>query len=191
MKTPDRLTDDDLVAHARRRDGPAATRRAEQAIEELYRRHSGPLFAFLCRRVGRHDAEDLLQTVWARVLQALPASDGGSHFRGWLFTVARNLVVDHHRRRRQTVPLGSAAEAVDQRAGTRPEEAAENEELRLALERCFGKLDAREAAVARGRLAGDSYKALAERLGLTRERTYQLFFKAKKKLEDCLRRALS
>lgn len=69
----------------------------------------------LVYRVARHrglqhsDAEDLSQEVMTRVNQAISQFDpkrAGS-FRGWLFTITRNLVVNHLKRNKSKQLLGT------------------------------------------------------------------------------------
>lgn len=61
-------------------------------------RHRAELVAFLARRAPE-DAEDLAQEVWIRVTRAAPMCSDEAAFRGYLFTVARRLLIDHYRRR--------------------------------------------------------------------------------------------
>lgn len=69
------------------------------AFGALVERHRGPLMGFLGRRVGQ-DAEELHQEVWTRVARATGiAFPDDARFRAYLYTTARHLVVDHHRRR--------------------------------------------------------------------------------------------
>jgi RNA polymerase sigma-70 factor (ECF subfamily) len=44
-------------------------------------------------------AEDLFQEVWMRVLTRGAQFNGKARFETWLFTIARNLVIDHRRKR--------------------------------------------------------------------------------------------
>ena len=44
-------------------------------------------------------AEDLFQEVWMRVLTRGGQFNGKARFETWLFTIARNLVIDHRRKR--------------------------------------------------------------------------------------------
>jgi RNA polymerase sigma-70 factor (ECF subfamily) len=72
----------------------------EAAFDELYATHRQTLHAFLLGRTG--DAElalDLLQDTFVRVWRNQSMLDRLSteRQRGWLFSVARNLVIDHHR----------------------------------------------------------------------------------------------
>ena len=44
-------------------------------------------------------AEDLFQEVWMRVLVRGAQFNGQARFETWLFTIARNLVIDQRRKR--------------------------------------------------------------------------------------------
>lgn len=72
-----------------------------KAFETLYRRHSEALFNYTFRTLGLYEvAEEIAQDVWLTVLdKAESYSAGNSEFRTWLFTIARNRVIDHRRRR--------------------------------------------------------------------------------------------
>ncbi|MGI8771668.1 MAG: RNA polymerase sigma factor [Acidobacteriaceae bacterium] len=51
--------------------------------------------------LGRRDpVDDLVQETWLRVLERGRSYDGQSRFEPWLFTIARNLAIDHGRKRR-------------------------------------------------------------------------------------------
>jgi RNA polymerase sigma-70 factor (ECF subfamily) len=72
----------------------------EKAIGELYDQYAPLIYGYLYRRV--HDAqvaEDLTGDVFVRMLQAIRAGqEWHTSFRGWLYRIAHNLVVDHFRR---------------------------------------------------------------------------------------------
>ena len=75
--------------------------------EELFAAHHQGLFKYFCRAVGRAEAaRDLTQEVFLRVSRTrIPAAEEGE-LRGWLFRIARNLVLDYHRSRlRHQEPL--------------------------------------------------------------------------------------
>jgi RNA polymerase sigma-70 factor (ECF subfamily) len=67
--------------------------------ETLFVANQHRLFRYFCRAVGHAEsARDLTQEVFVRVSRsAIPAEDGDA--RAWLFTIARNLSLDHHRNR--------------------------------------------------------------------------------------------
>lgn len=69
------------------------------AFETLLVRHRRPLFNFLLRSVRDPDrAEDLLQEVFLRIIQNAAEFQGQAKFTTWMYTIARNLSVDHARK---------------------------------------------------------------------------------------------
>jgi RNA polymerase sigma-70 factor, ECF subfamily len=68
--------------------------------EGLFAANHNRLFRYFCRAVGRTEAaRDLTQDVFLRVSRtAIPAAAEGD-LTAWLFQIARNLALDHHRRR--------------------------------------------------------------------------------------------
>jgi RNA polymerase sigma factor (sigma-70 family) len=61
----------------------------------------GKLFAFIRRRVGSdNQAEDILQDVFYQLLTSYSVTEPLEQMTGWLFTVARNKIIDWYRRRR-------------------------------------------------------------------------------------------
>jgi RNA polymerase sigma-70 factor (ECF subfamily) len=87
---PDRKV---LAAGLRRRD--------PDLLDQLIVQYQYRLFRYLlCLTASRETAEDLFQDTWFRVLDRGDQYTGKTSFEGWLFTIARNLVIDLHRRRR-------------------------------------------------------------------------------------------
>ena len=71
-------------------------------VEALFAEHRGSLFRYLCRAVGHAEtARDLTQDVFVRVTRASESAPSGPEARPWLFTIARNLALDHQRRQRR------------------------------------------------------------------------------------------
>jgi RNA polymerase sigma-70 factor (ECF subfamily) len=83
-----------------------------EAFGQLYDRYVRRVYGVIHARVGdRAEAEDLTAQVFLRALENLSRLDpsrGG--FGAWVFRIARNLVVDRHRRnsRRVTLPVEEA-----------------------------------------------------------------------------------
>lgn len=70
------------------------------AFRSLVERWHGPVRAFVAGHGGGSvDVDDVVQDVWERVLRGLPRLDDPARFPAWLFTIARHVVVDRHRRR--------------------------------------------------------------------------------------------
>ncbi|HZD76331.1 MAG TPA: RNA polymerase sigma factor [Acidobacteriaceae bacterium] len=83
-------------------------------LHELVDQYQFRLVRYLIYLLGRRDAvvDDLVQETWLRVLERGRSYDGRSRFEPWLFTIARNLTVDHLRKRR-VVSLDSASNSSD------------------------------------------------------------------------------
>ena len=92
-------------------------------LSELISRYQNRLYRYLLRMVRQPaEAEDLFQQTWLRVVERIRAFDPNRNFDAWLFTLARNLAIDHLRRiqpRSLDEPLSddaSAETAADQLA---------------------------------------------------------------------------
>lgn len=92
-------TDEELVARVAAGEGAA--------LERLLERYERPLAAFLRRRTGGVDVEDLYQETWMRVVRASPRFDGSRRFSPWLFQIAINLCRDWYRSRPPETGLAS------------------------------------------------------------------------------------
>jgi RNA polymerase sigma-70 factor, ECF subfamily len=140
------------------------------AFGALFDRYYVPVYRFVAARVSRpSDAEDLAQHVFVKALEALPRFEArGVPFGGWLFRLARNVVIDHVRTRREHATLDVVAEQTAEDAGPDDLAALRQEmdsvaaalrrltpEQREAIElRFFAGLSAKETAVAMGRQEG-------------------------------------
>lgn len=69
-------------------------------LDELIIRYQHRLLRYLLYLTGnREQAEDLFQEVWMRVLVRGAQYNGQARFETWLFTIARNLLIDQRRKR--------------------------------------------------------------------------------------------
>jgi RNA polymerase sigma-70 factor (ECF subfamily) len=83
------------------------------AFAELVARHEKPLWRFLCRLVRDEGAaEDLLQETFMRVIHGAAAWQPNAKFSTWLYTIGRNLCIDHARKgkHRRTLSLDGHAD---------------------------------------------------------------------------------
>jgi RNA polymerase sigma-70 factor (ECF subfamily) len=77
-----------------------------ESFEELYRRHERKVWRFIHRSVGnRASADDLMQEVWFAVVTQARRYTPDAKFTTWLFTVARNRVIDAVRSTRPQAAL--------------------------------------------------------------------------------------
>src|SRR5580692_6738010 len=75
-------------------------RRKAGLLDELIVRYQHRLLRYLLFLTGnRETAEDLFQEVWMRVLVRGGQYNGQARFETWLFTIARNLLIDLRRKR--------------------------------------------------------------------------------------------
>src|SRR5437763_15300897 len=66
--------------------------------ERLFAANHQRLFRYFCRAAGFVDAaRDLTQEVFVRVSRARVPTAPEGELKAWLFRIARNLLLDHHR----------------------------------------------------------------------------------------------
>jgi RNA polymerase sigma-70 factor (ECF subfamily) len=71
-----------------------------QAFALLVRRHQTPLFNFAMRQVGSPSvAEEVVQDAFVRVVQNAADFQHEARFTTWVYTIVRNLCIDHLRKR--------------------------------------------------------------------------------------------
>lgn len=118
------------------------------AFAALYQRHELRVWRYLERNVGsRATAEELMQEVWFAVARDAERYRPSARFTTWLFTIARNRMVDALRARRPHLSLealGHEAEAVVERLtadpGAGPAAAAEARDRAAALRQALARL---------------------------------------------------
>jgi len=81
---------------------------SQEAFASLYDIYSDPIYRFVFFRVRtKEDAEDLTQTIFVKAWNAVQRADGDKlAFRSWLYTIARNTVIDHWKKKKE-VQVGS------------------------------------------------------------------------------------
>jgi RNA polymerase sigma-70 factor (ECF subfamily) len=138
-------------------DGAAA------CFDELVRRYSGPIYAFILRMVGRpEDADDLTQDLFVQLLKSLPSARPDLPLRPWVYVIARNKALDHLKRKRallfSSLAAGEHDLGVEDRfedAEPLPEELAERAGLRDLLQAAIGALPPRYRTVVALRYSTD------------------------------------
>ncbi|MEM7613027.1 MAG: sigma-70 family RNA polymerase sigma factor, partial [Pseudomonadota bacterium] len=69
------------------------------AFDALYERHRGGLYRFMLRQCATQAiAEELFQDIWMRVIKARATYEPTAKFTTWLYQMARNRLIDNHRR---------------------------------------------------------------------------------------------
>ena len=159
------------------------------ALEDVYRRTSGKLFAVVLRILpDRQEAEDVLQdvylTVWRKAGMFDP--DRASPIT-WLAALARNRAIDRVRSRGGRTFVSD--DVVAARADEAPlaSETLEASEQVDALETCLGELEPDRAHVVREAFFGGlTYEALANRAGVPLGTMKSWMRRALLRLRDCM-----
>jgi len=96
---PPPVDEESLVRQARSGDSEAFGQLYDACLERVYR--------YIYFRVSEEEtAEDLTSQVFLKAWENLDRyKTGGSPFIAWLYTIARNLVIDHYRTQKEVVSL--------------------------------------------------------------------------------------
>ena len=134
-------------------------RRDPALIDCLIEQYRYRLFRYLLMLTGRrHEAEDLFQETWIRVLEKGHQYQQRWKFETWLFSIARHLTIDY-RRRRQPESLDALLEPVDTRRPLEVEDTA----LSSAFEQAFQGEEAERVATALAHLPASYREVLTLR----------------------------
>ncbi len=168
------MSDDELVALAQR----DAAR-----FDALYARYERDIFAFIRSRVQGDPAqiEDLTSKVFTKALAGLDGFRAGS-FRGWLYRIARNVVIDDLRVHRPSVPIDTIATLED------PGEPVDGQVMRrllqTALHDALDVLSPAQRAVIDLRLQGFTARQIGEHLDMNPEAVKSAQYRAFEKIRD-------
>ena len=84
----------------------------QKKFSELYDQYINQIYRFAYLRVSSHEiAQDLAADTFARFWESFKINpDGVQNPRAFLYTIVRNLVVDHYRDKGKTGPMGDISE---------------------------------------------------------------------------------
>jgi RNA polymerase sigma-70 factor, ECF subfamily len=95
-----RATEDELARQESLAVAHGLKRQEAGLLDGLIVRYQHRLMRYLLYLTGNYEmAEDLFQDVWMRVLVRGGQFNGQARFETWLFTIARNLVIDQRRKK--------------------------------------------------------------------------------------------
>jgi RNA polymerase sigma-70 factor (ECF subfamily) len=140
-----------------------AQRGDEEAFSAIVRAYHTPIFNYVLRSVGdREHAEDLTQDVFLRVWRALPKYAFRAKLSTWIFQVAKNVVLDDIRSKKNRL---QSVELVPELAPAAPEAPVEQADAIRALWIAVEQLsvDLKTALVLRD-VIGLSYNEIAATL---------------------------
>jgi RNA polymerase sigma-70 factor (ECF subfamily) len=129
-------------------------RRDPDLLDHLIEQYHHRLFRYLLYLTGsREAAEEFFQDTWVRVIDRAHQYNGKFKFEAWLFTIARNLVIDFKRREKSVygfIDLGECGQMPEPGATDTPSPA----DLAVAHE------ESERAAAALARLAANYREVL-------------------------------
>ena len=139
-------------------------------LAHLFNRHHLKLFNYYVRLTGdRHESEDMVQEVFFRMLKYRHTFRGDGEFLTWMYHLARNVHMDHHKkwRNRPAVAGDPEEHATDEpHAGEQLEQKQDRELLRQAMAKL--PIEKRELLIL-SRYQELRYDAIAELLGCSAE----------------------
>lgn len=174
----DAIGDADLLRFFRRGD--------QGALDVLMERHRDALFRFCYHLTGnREDAEDVCQETLARAMTRVASLQSDSAFRSWLFSIARNLSIDTHRRKKRTVTMPDDEAMPIQLYTEEPQDRVEVEEEHQTVVEAMNKLaQSHQRVLVLREVEGMSYAAIAEQLDVSQSAVETLLFRARRRLKE-------
>jgi RNA polymerase sigma-70 factor (ECF subfamily) len=142
----------------------AQARLDPRAFAALYDRYFDALYRYCYVRLGHPErAEDAVQQIFMRAMEAIGRYQEAGRFRSWLFTIAHNDIADELSTRPRAGPGIDSIDAIDPAAGPEADAlaAAEQRALRAAL----ALLPADQRRAIELRLAGLTGREIAAELG--------------------------
>ena len=158
----------------------------EDHLVEVWNQYNRRLLAFIRGRVGDDaEAEDILQEVFIRVHRSLCCQTEWSKPEGWFYQIARNLIIDHYRRRHETIAI---PESLPSEAGAEEQLHLDTDsiaELSLSLMEMIEELpEPYRQAILLTEYNGLKQKELAERQGISLSGAKSRVQRARDKLRE-------
>lgn len=181
------MTEDEHALLALAKDGDA------DAFNRLVSAHQDAVYGFVLRLVRLDSvADDVTQEAFISAFRSI-RSMRGANFRAWVMTVARNKAYDYFRKsgRRREISVDNdeqnfASRLVSKLPG--PEGEALGAELRMAIERCIGRLgNDQKVAVLLIDVHGHSYEDASDIAGVSIGTVKSRLSRARRRVRDCLR----
>jgi RNA polymerase sigma-70 factor (ECF subfamily) len=151
----------------------------------LYERYKKPLYAYFFKLTsGDHQAsEDLVHTVFYRVIRYKTNFKGEGTFARWLFRIAHNAGLDHNRKIRHLNDHKNEVHATQ--TALYENNDLEIREQHATLEKALNRLKPEEKELlVLGKIDCLKYKEIAEILNTTESNVKIRIFRALKKLKD-------
>lgn len=157
----------------------------QEAFRQLYSSIDPDLRAFIRSRCWGSDGDDMVQQTWLKAWASRTGFEN-QHIRGWLFQIARNLLIDHYRQHSRKKQKSLGEKQIEGMAQVREEQSSRIEALRDCLQTLGGDF----VAVLKLRLAEVSTEEIAQQLNISANTVYTRAQRGQKQLKDCIERKL-
>ena len=158
----------------------------EAAFEALFERYNGRLLYYLRRMIGTTgQAEDVLQTVWLKVIRKIGSLEEPRALRTWLYRIAHNEAVQQLRKGGREVALEDEEEVLEAAAEEEDSRPLDTARVNVALD----EISSEHRAVLTLRFMDDlSYTEIANVVGCSvgtiRSRIYYAKRALRKQIEE-------
>jgi len=164
---------------------------AIEMFGRLYDEYMPRVFRYVHYRVNSTEvAEDITSTVFEKALKSFSSySHDKASFGTWLFSIARNAVVDHYRKggRSETGSLEAAIEFPADEFS--PEEELDRRDERHRLRVCLEDLAEDEREIVRLKFGAElNNRQIANMVRLSESNVGTKLYRAVRKLRDCFKR---
>jgi RNA polymerase sigma factor (sigma-70 family) len=162
---------------------------AGEVFAELYVEYLPKVYRYISYRItDTHLAEDLTSTVFEKALTKFKSySSDKAKFSTWIFTIARNTLIDHYRvnSKEKTVNL---EDAVNQVGSVSPEDESDRAEEITVLQTCLAELSHSEQEIISLKFGVEmTNRQIAKTLSLSESNVGIIIYRAVRKLRDGFR----
>ena len=151
----------------------------------LYDQYASRIYRFVYVRVSHKQvAEDLTSDIFFKALHGLPSFKPGTNFTAWLYTIARNCIIDYYRRHHETANL-DVAENISSSENISAE--VENRILLQKVRDILSEFSEKDRDIIMLRVwDGLSHKEISEILQMSEGASKVAYMRAIKKLQSAL-----
>ncbi|PIQ79306.1 hypothetical protein COV81_02500 [Candidatus Peregrinibacteria bacterium CG11_big_fil_rev_8_21_14_0_20_41_10] len=161
----------------------------QKAFSELYDHLADKVYRYIYFKIKGSEVEDLVELTFLKAWEGRGSFDNDkSSFSTWIFTIARNVVIDYYRSQKETIDLADVADVIASDKLDSPKEATEKELDKENLSVALQQLDEpyREIIVLRY-LEDFAYEEIAEMLDKSEGSVRVLNFRGLKKLKQIMK----
>jgi len=153
----------------------------------LFQRHYRALYGFLFHMTYQREAsEDMVQTVFYKMLRYRGSFTGEGEFVAWMYQIARNVLKDNAKKGNKQGMHQDVGELADRLpGGTSPDEHLEKKQANAGLYRAMEKLsDDNREILTLSRFQELKYQEIGQILGITEGAAKVRAFRAMQELKD-------